>query len=57
MSENRFEELFTKRPCIGCMFFNACGDLMRTEECKERMTQSQYMSLGQEKREDQYGHL
>lgn len=52
MSENRFEELFTKRPCIGCMFFGACGDLLRTEECKERMTQSQYMSLGQEKKEE-----
>jgi hypothetical protein len=48
MSENRFEELFTKRPCIGCMFFGACGDLLRTEECEERMTQSQYMRLGQD---------
>lgn len=49
MSESRFEELFTKRPCIGCMFFGACGDLLRTEECKERMTKSEYMNLGKTK--------
>lgn len=50
--EDRFEQLFTERPCISCMFYGACGDLLRTEECKERMTQSQYRSLGQEKKEE-----
>lgn len=49
MSENRFEELFTERPCISCMFYGACGDLLRTEECKERMTKSEYMKLGKTK--------
>lgn len=51
MSENRFEELFTERPCISCAFFGTCGDLLRTEKCKEHMTQSQYMSLGNAKEE------
>lgn len=50
--EDKFEQLFTERPCISCVFFKTCGDLLRTEKCEEHMTQSQYMSLGQKKKEE-----
>ena len=27
-----------KKPCIGCVYFKACGEPSRTEPCKGRMT-------------------
>lgn len=27
-----------KKPCIGCVYFNACGSTTRTEPCKGRQT-------------------
>ena len=28
-----------KHPCIGCVYFNACGETNRTMPCDGRMTQ------------------
>ena len=28
------------RTCIGCVYYNACGDTMRTEHCDGRTTKS-----------------
>ena len=29
------------KPCINCIYFNACGSTTRTEKCDGRMTKSQ----------------
>lgn len=50
MSEERFEALFAKRPCIGCIFYGACGSMTRTEHCNERMSKSEFLNLGKEKK-------
>lgn len=31
----------TKHPCIGCIYFKACGETTRTMPCEGRMTKSQ----------------
>lgn len=30
-----------QRPCIGCIYFSACGETNRTVECKGRKTKSE----------------
>lgn len=30
-----------KKPCIGCIYFKACGNTNRTEPCKGRKTKSE----------------
>lgn len=30
-----------KHPCIGCIYFNACGERSRTMPCKGRMTRTE----------------
>jgi len=30
-----------KKPCIGCVYFKACGSTSRTEPCKGRMIKSE----------------
>lgn len=30
-----------KKPCIGCVYFNACGSTTRTEPCNGRVTKKQ----------------
>ena len=30
-----------KHPCIGCVYFNACGETNRTTPCDGRMTRSE----------------
>ena len=30
-----------KKPCIGCIYFKACGNTSRTEPCEGRKTKSQ----------------
>lgn len=30
-----------KKPCIGCIYFKACGNTNRTEPCEGRKTKSQ----------------
>ena len=30
-----------KHPCIGCVYFNACGETSRTTPCDGRMTRSE----------------
>ena len=30
-----------KHPCIGCVYFNACGNTNRTEHCEGRTTKSE----------------
>ena len=30
-----------KHPCIGCIYFKACGETNRTEPCEGRMTKSE----------------
>ena len=29
-----------KKPCIGCVYFNACGETNRTMPCEGRQTKS-----------------
>ena len=31
----------SKRPCIGCIYFKACGETTRTMPCEGRMTKSE----------------
>ena len=31
-----------KYPCRNCVYFKACGDNMRTESCKGRVTKSEF---------------
>jgi len=30
-----------KRPCISCIYFNACGETTRTVPCNGRVTKSE----------------
>lgn len=30
-----------KHPCVGCVYFNACGNTNRTQPCDGRVTKSQ----------------
>ena len=30
-----------KKPCVGCVYFDACGNTNRTEPCKGRQTKSE----------------
>ena len=30
-----------KKPCIGCVYFNVCGETTRTYPCNGRMTKSE----------------
>lgn len=30
-----------KKPCIGCIYFDACGSTTRTEHCNGRQTKSE----------------
>lgn len=30
-----------KYPCRGCIYFNACGEFMRTMSCSGRVTKAQ----------------
>ncbi len=30
-----------KKPCIGCVYFKACGITTRTQPCKGRVTKSE----------------
>lgn len=30
-----------KHPCVGCIYFNACGNTNRTMPCEGRMTKSE----------------
>lgn len=30
-----------KKPCIGCVYFNTCGDSSRTAPCNGRRTKSE----------------
>lgn len=39
-----------KRPCIGCIYFEACGDTNRTMPCDGRVTKS-------EKKKVKYYHM
>ena len=29
-----------KKPCVGCVYFNACGNTNRTQPCNGRVTKS-----------------
>jgi len=33
-----------KHPCNGCVYFNACGDSLRTTPCKGRQTKKEKKS-------------
>lgn len=30
-----------QKPCVGCVYFEACGNTNRTQECEGRVTKSQ----------------
>lgn len=30
-----------KKPCVGCVYFKACGNTNRTEPCEGRKTKSE----------------
>lgn len=30
-----------KHPCVGCVYYKACGNTTRTERCNGRMTKSE----------------
>ena len=30
-----------QKPCIGCVYFNVCGETTRTEPCNGRLTESE----------------
>ena len=34
-------DMKVKKPCVGCVYFNACGSTTRTEPCKGRKTKRQ----------------
>lgn len=38
-----------KKPCAGCVYFNACGDSSRTEPCAGRMTKTEQKKQQNEK--------
>lgn len=29
-----------KKPCVGCIYFNQCGNTNRTQPCEGRMTKT-----------------
>lgn len=35
-----------KKPCIGCVYFKACGSTTRTEPCKGRKTKKEVKADG-----------
>lgn len=35
-----------QRPCIGCVYFKACGDTSRTMPCNGRMTKTERKKKG-----------
>ena len=39
-----------KHPCIGCVYFNACGKISRTTPCDGRMTQSERKAAEEQSR-------
>ena len=30
-----------KKPCVGCIYYKACGNTSRTQPCKGRVTKSE----------------
>lgn len=40
-----------KHPCIGCVYFNACGETNRTTLCDGRMTRSEREAADRAERE------
>ena len=40
-----------KHPCIGCVYFNACGETNRTMPCDGRMTRSEHKAAERAERE------
>ena len=39
-----------KHPCIGCVYFKACGETNRTMPCDGRMTQSERKAAEEQSR-------
>lgn len=40
MEDGRVKNM-PQKPCIGCIYFAACGDTARTAPCNGRMTKSE----------------
>jgi len=40
MKDRRLENM-PQKPCIGCIYFNACGSTSRTAPCNGRITKSE----------------
>ena len=38
-----------KYPCRNCVYFKVCGDNMRTQECKGRVTKKEKKQEGKKK--------
>lgn len=36
-----------QKPCIGCIYYKACGSTARTEPCKGRKTKSEKKKEGE----------
>lgn len=42
------------KPCIGCVYFSACGETNRTMPCDGRMTKSERKKSGRYEKETDY---
>jgi len=40
------EKKDVKKPCMGCVYFKACGETTRTAPCKGRTTKSEQKKSG-----------